>query len=180
MPKGKEQPLFLSGVHKSGVLFGPPYKSGLLFGLTFIAVNAGSQVNNKRHVIRLDFCLVRRLVSYHRAAPLAPVDYHISTLRVTFRAYRAHYPAAGVLPVTGVYVNMQRAEAERTVVPRRVPEGEHLTPAVFAYKSGIVFSKSLCLHKTSACRIELSPPGQNRKKREDILCVEHYFWGLSA
>ena len=67
-------------------------------------------------VIRLYLCLVRRLVSYRLAAFVTAVNYDITLFGVGSGLYRAQNAAAIVCSVTGVYINVKRAEAKRTVI----------------------------------------------------------------
>ena len=57
-------------------------------------------------VVGLDLCLVCGLVSYYRAAPLALVDDNVAALGIGLCPDGAQNAAAGVCPVSGVYVNV--------------------------------------------------------------------------
>ena len=94
-------------------------------------------------VIGLNLCFVCRLVSYNCAAPVTAVNYDIAALGVGLCLNRAEYSAAGVCSVAGIYVNVQRTEAEWAMITRGVSERKHLLVAVFTYKAGIVLGKSL-------------------------------------
>ena len=69
----------------------------------------------------------------------AAVSYDISSPRVRYRRDRLHLPAAGAGAVAGVFVHMERPEAERAVIARGVAERLDLPAAMRAHKAGIVF-----------------------------------------
>ena len=89
---------------------------------------------------------MRRAVTRDRAAFLTFMYDNISFLRIHFCGYRLHYAAAFVRSVSRIYVNVERAEAERAVISRRVAEGKHLFTAIFADKTAVVFRKPFALH----------------------------------
>ena len=108
------------------------------------------------HILIFNFSMHRReaddrpavvvlsgLVAADRPALAASVRQNEAALRVRFRRYRIHDPAAVRRPVARVDVEMQGAETPRTMVPRGVPEGRHFPPAVRADKSAVVFRESL-------------------------------------
>ena len=97
------------------------------------------QFDNKIEVIGLDLCLVSRLVSYNGAALFALVENYKAALRVGLCSAGAKYSSAFVSSVPGVYINVERAEAEWAMITRGVSEGEHLFFTVGADKSVIVF-----------------------------------------
>lgn len=107
---------------------------------------AGAQADDKIGVVGLHLCLVRRLVAYNGSAPLTPVRYDISALWVGLRPYGAQNAAAGVCPVTGVYINVQGAKAEGTVVSGGVTKRKDLLATALTYKAVIIFGKSFRLH----------------------------------
>ena len=85
-------------------------------------------------------------VARDASASVAFMDYDISLFRVGLDPYRAQYAAAGVRSVSGVYINVKRAEAERAVISRGVAERENLFSAILADESAIVFLESLFFH----------------------------------
>lgn len=97
------------------------------------------QFDNKVEVIGLDLCLVSRLVSDDSAAFFALVENYKSALRIGLCSAGAKDSTAFVSSVSGVYINVERAEAEWAVVARGVSQGEHLFFTVGADKSVIVF-----------------------------------------
>ena len=97
------------------------------------------QLDNKIKIVGLDLCLVRRLVSDGLSAFLASVDYDVSLLCIRLRSCRAENSEAGICSVAGVYINVQRAEAEGAMIARGVSERKHLFTAIFANKSVVVF-----------------------------------------
>ena len=58
-------------------------------------------------IIRLNFCLMRRLVAYYAAASLAAMDYYIAALGVGDSAYRAQDAATFISSVSRIYINVQ-------------------------------------------------------------------------
>ena len=91
-------------------------------------------------------CLVCRLVAHDLAALVAAEDYNITALRIGQGAYGAQYSSALVCSVTGIYIHVQGAKAEWAMIARGVAEGQDLLAAIFAYKAGVVFCKSLVFH----------------------------------
>lgn len=80
------------------------------------------------------------------AALFTFMDYYISALCVGLGFYRAEDTAALVRSVTGVYINVEGAEAKGTMVSRGIAEGQDLFAAIFADKAVIVFGKAFCFH----------------------------------
>ena len=70
----------------------------------------------KLAVIGLNLRILSSTVSYNSAAPLAPVYDDKAAARVGQRLYGAKYSAAGVCAISRIYINVQRAQAEGTVV----------------------------------------------------------------
>jgi len=101
---------------------------------------------DKIDVVGLAFCFMSGAVSYHAPTLIASVDDDISALGIRLGAYGAKYSAAGVCPVAGVYVNVQRAKAEWAVITRRIAERKHLAATGGADKALVVFSESLFFH----------------------------------
>ena len=76
-------------------------------GLFIISVLNCGELYKKICIVRLDLCLMCRLVSHYGTAPLALVDYYISSAWVGQGTDRAEYSAAIVRSVTGVYINVK-------------------------------------------------------------------------
>ena len=74
------------------------------------------KLDYKVHIIGLDFCLVGGAITYHLTAFLAFVDKHEAVLGIGLGTYGAKYATTGVGSVTGIYIHMKRAEAERAMV----------------------------------------------------------------
>ena len=104
---------------------------------------ACGELDYKIGVIRLDLCLVGRLVAHDLAALVTAVDDDVAALRVGQGAYRAEYTATLVRSVAGVYINVHGAKAKWAMIARGVAEGQYLTATVLAYKAGVIFCKSL-------------------------------------
>lgn len=68
------------------------------------------------YIVGLYFCFVSRLVSVYLPALVAFVEDDIAFFGVRKRLYGAHYAAALTSPVSGVDVNVERAEALGAVV----------------------------------------------------------------
>jgi hypothetical protein len=109
-------------------------------------VFCGGELDDQIHIVGLDLCLVSGLVSDRLAAFFTAVNYDISLLRVGHSTNRAEYSATFVGSVAGIYVHVERAEAEWTVISRGVDKGQNLFTAIFADKAGIIFSKTLVFH----------------------------------
>ena len=97
------------------------------------------QLYDKPYIVRLHLCVVRRLIPSQLSAFQAFMYYYISALGIRQCGYRLHQPAAVAAPITWVYVEMERIQAERAVVSRRVAEGKHFFSAVATDKARIVF-----------------------------------------
>ena len=67
------------------------------------------QLDDKIGIVGLGLCFVCRLVSDGSSAPLTAVCDYVTALGVGLCADGTKYAAAGVLPVAGVYVDVQRA-----------------------------------------------------------------------
>ena len=100
------------------------------------------QRDQKLDVVGLNGRLVRGAVAAYMAAFLAFMDDDVSASRICFNADRPHDAAAFGGSVAGVDVDVQRAKASRTMVPRRISERFDLKPAVCADEALIVFAKS--------------------------------------
>ena len=97
------------------------------------------KLDDKIEIVRLCFSLMCRLVSDDSRALIALMDNDVALLCIGGGAYRTKYSAAFVRSVSGIHVNVQRAEAKRAMVSRRISEREHLFTAILANKSIIVF-----------------------------------------
>ena len=73
-------------------------------------------------------------VSLDLAALGTAVDYHVSALRVGLGADRLHLARTLVCAVAGIYVNVERPKAKRTVIARAVTQRKYLFFAVSAHK----------------------------------------------
>ncbi len=82
------------------------------------------------------------------SAPLAAVRYDIAAPRVRLDLDGTHDAAAPGSPVAGIYVNVERAEANGAMVARRVTERLDLCAAVCADKAAVIFSKPFFIHKS--------------------------------
>ena len=77
---------------------------------------AGCELDDKRCVIRLNFRLVRCLISHNSAASIASMNDNVALLRIRLCADRAENTAAIVGSVTGVDIHVERAEAEWAMI----------------------------------------------------------------
>ena len=68
------------------------------------------------HIIRLHLGFVRRLISYHSAASVTFVNDNVSLFRIGLGLYRTENSATIISSVAGVYIHMQGAQTEGTVV----------------------------------------------------------------
>ena len=76
------------------------------------------------HIVGLYLGLVGGLIAYRDPAFLASVDKHVASLGVRLRLDGTEDAAAGVGPVAGVDINVERAEAEGAVVTGGVAQGQ--------------------------------------------------------
>lgn len=96
---------------------------------------------------KLPVIVVCGLVPTESSAFAALVRDHESTpLVVGLCGHGIHYPAAIGRAIPRIYVEVEAAEALRTVVARRVAERGYLRSAVFADESAVVFCKSFLIH----------------------------------
>ena len=84
--------------------------------LLMLLYGACRQLDYQSCVVGLNFCFVSRLITYHGAASVTLVYDDVSLFGVRLGLYRTEYSAAIVSSVTWVDINVQRAEAEGTVV----------------------------------------------------------------
>lgn len=104
----------------------------------FRLVNTCRQLDDEGGIVGLNLCLVCRLVTHDGAASVTAVNDNIALFGIGLCLYRAENTAAVVCPVARVNIHVQRAEAEGTMVPRRVAKGQDLASAVFADEARIV------------------------------------------
>ena len=104
------------------------------------------ELDDEVHIVGLNLCLVRRLVSDGFAAFFAAVDDDISLFGVGHRADGAENTSTLVGSVAGIYIYVQRRETERAVVSRGVAEGLYALAACGTYEARIVFRKSFRFH----------------------------------
>ncbi len=70
----------------------------------------------KRYIVRLNICIVCRLVSHKLSAPLAFVDYYIAFSRVGYRRNGCELAKAVIRTVARVYIYVERVKTKRTMV----------------------------------------------------------------
>lgn len=85
-------------------------------------------------------------VLHYSAAFLTSVNDYVSAFWIRLGFDRTQNTSAFVGSISGVDIDMQRAKAERTVVPGCVSQRENLFTAILANKSVVVFSKSFIFH----------------------------------
>ena len=96
---------------------------------------------------KLSVIVVRCLVATESSASAALVrDHKSAALVVGLRSHGIHDRTALGRAIPGIYVEVQAAEALRTVVARGVSERGDLGSAVFADESAVVFCKSFLIH----------------------------------
>ena len=81
----------------------------------YLIVSCG-QLDEKVGIVGLDLGFVSRFVSYNGSALLAAVNDYITALRVGECLHGAENAAAGICAVSRVYINVERAKAERTMI----------------------------------------------------------------
>lgn len=102
-------------------------------------IQACGQSDDEGGVVGLDLCLVGGLVADGCAATVTSVYDDVALLGVGLGLHGAENSAAGVCPVAGVDVNVERAKAERAMIARGVAEGQDLFAAVLADEAFILF-----------------------------------------
>ena len=90
-------------------------------------------------IVSLNLCLVSGSVPDNSTAPFTSVNNYIATLWIRLGAGGTKYSAAGVCPVSGIYINVKRAKAKRAMISRGIAQGQYLFTAILANKAVIVF-----------------------------------------
>lgn len=121
-------------------------KSAILLPEAVLHIRIYRQLDYQVEVVGLDFCGSRRLVARYRAAFAALMRDDVSPFRVGLGEDRIHYPAAGVLPVSGIYIDVETAKALGTVIAGGITERKHLEPAIKAGKTAVIFCEDLFFH----------------------------------
>ena len=107
-----------------------------------MSVHSRSQFDYQRCIVGLNFRFVCCLVSDYCTTFIALVDYHISLFWIRFSLDRTENTTAVVGSVTGIYINVQGAEAERAVVAGGIAKAFYLFSAAGADKSAVIFGES--------------------------------------
>ena len=89
---------------------------------------------------------MRGAISVNFSARLALVENDVALFRVRLDADGLHLSAAGICPVAGVDIYVQRPKAEGAVIARGVAKGLDLLAAMLADKAVVVFGESFLLH----------------------------------
>ena len=108
--------------------------------------NPRCELDEKRAIIRLCFGIECRAISAYLSAFFTLVDYYKLMLCIRLWAYRTEQSTAFVCSVSGIYVDVEWAEAKRAVVARTFTHRLYLTSAICAYKRTVVFCKSFLFH----------------------------------
>ena len=111
----------------------------------FILVHSG-QRDYLFKTVGLDGSIVCRAVSVHLAALSTAVYDYIPLSWVGNCRHRLHKSATFVSSVTGVYINVDRPEAEGAMVARAFSERLYLSAAILTDKSAVIFGKSFYFH----------------------------------
>ena len=119
-----------------------------LFFVSLKIATTRSKLYQKLAVVGLYFCLVCRFVAHGSTAPFASVNNNKSAFGVGKCLHGAQNSAAIVGSVTGIYINVKRAKAKRTVISRCISEREHLASAIFADEARIILFKAFIFHKS--------------------------------
>jgi hypothetical protein len=107
----------------------------------------GGQLDQEIDVIRLNLCLVCRLVSADLTAFITAVNDNISLFGVGLHLDRAQNTAAGIGTVTGIDIHVQGAKTARTVIAGAIAQGLYGQTAIFANEGIVIFRKSFLFHK---------------------------------
>ena len=106
--------------------------------------------SDKQIVVVALLALKSRLVAHRSAAFVTAVDDDKALFGIGQSLYGTKDTVAIVGSVAGIYINVERAEAEGTVISRGVTKGKHLSATVLTDKACIVFLKSLVFHIVSS------------------------------
>ena len=134
------------------------FNSLCILNLLKFEICAG-QLYEQFHAVGLDLCFVGRLISVELAALGAFVNDDISLFGICDYLDRLHWRAAFAGAVTGIYINVERPEAEGAVIARGVAQGLDLLAAMCANKSVIIFCKSFLFHFSTFYLIFTVSPG---------------------
>ena len=124
---------------------GSPGERNIGLSWRFFRVDRGGlsgKADQSRKIVRLNFSVGNRAVSFDFAAALASLNQDEPLFSVRQGGDGPEQTAAGIGSVAGIVVNMEGTEAAGTVISRGKSERENLQPAVRADKSVILFSES--------------------------------------
>ena len=86
-------------------------------------------------------------VAVYLAAFRAFMNDDVALFGVGLGGDRLHKPLTLACAVAGVYIEMLRPQAKRTVISRGIAERLNLFAAVLADEGVVIFGKKLCFHK---------------------------------
>lgn len=102
-----------------------------------VFVMSACKGDNQFHIVLRGALLSRtsRLISAHRSAYGAFVDYYIAFFRVGLGAHRLHHPAAAAGAVSRIFVKMAAPKTIGTMIAGGVAEGLYRFSAMPAHKA---------------------------------------------
>ena len=106
----------------------------------------GGQRDQQTKIVRLNAGIVGSAIAADLTARIAPLDQNVSLFGIGFAGNGTKNASAWICPVPRIDIDMQGAQAARTVIARGGTERQHLKPAIHAGKARIVFLKSLLFH----------------------------------
>ena len=102
--------------------------------------------SDKQIVVVALLALKSRLVAHRSAAFVTAVDDDKALFGIGQSLYGTKDTVAIVGSVAGIYINVERAEAEGAVIARACPHRENLFTAMGAKERLVFFSKSFIFH----------------------------------
>ena len=104
------------------------------------------QADDQVGIVGLYLGFVCRFIARNLTATVAAMHENIAALGIGDGADGAENTATGVLSISGVNINVERAKAEGAMIARGVAERKHLSSAILAGEAVIVFCESFSFH----------------------------------
>ena len=111
----------------------------------FISVHCG-KCDKLLQAVGLYVRVVSSSVAMRLSALFATINYYISFSRVCNCRDRLHKAATLICSVARIYINMYRPKAKRAMISWALSERFHLSAAVCANESAVIFGKSFYFH----------------------------------
>ena len=104
------------------------------------------ELDQFRHIVRLDFRLGGCLIAADRSAFGAFMGDDESLFRIRLRGDGLHLPAAIRCPIAGIFIQMEGPQTKRTMIAGGVAQGLYFLSAMGSDESAVVLCKSFRFH----------------------------------